>query len=194
MKLKFLILISFAFLLAGSGLIILEPGFFSSPHHRVYSGKITPQHDSQSPTQVLGLSYEDAFVTRVIDGDTIEVSLNGQAKKVRFLGMDTPETVDPRKPVGCFGKEASNETKSLLENKEILMQKDVSETDMYGRLLRFVYLKLDNGQTLFVNDFLVREGYARVLTIPPDTEYQREFQEAQRQATLQKAGLWSKCS
>lgn len=148
---------------------------------------------SQSPARVLGLGFEDAWVTRVIDGDTIEVSLNGQEEKVRLVGMDTPETVDPRKPVGCFGKEASDETKSLLTGREVLMIKDVSETDKYSRLLRYVYLKLSQDQTLFINDFLVRQGYARVLTIPPDVKFEDQFLQAQRDASLQKLGLWSKC-
>lgn len=139
---------------------------------------------------VAGMDGEKALVTRVVDGDTIVVN---DKITVRFVGMDTPETVDPRRPVGCFGKEASNETKSLLTGKIVILQKDTSEKDKYDRLLRLIYLPLDNGQTLFVNDYLVREGFARVKTYPPDVKFESQFLEAEKQAKINKKGLWSKC-
>ena len=131
-----------------------------------------------------------AFVTHVIDGDTIEIE-NGQ--RVRLLGVDTPETVDLRRPVGCFGKQASNKSKELLSGKIVILEKDVSEADKYGRLLRFVYLPLLGDQTLFVNDYLIREGYGKVLTIPPDVKFAEQFLEAQRKARELKKGLWGNC-
>lgn len=137
-----------------------------------------------------GVTGERAVVSRVVDGDTIDLA-NGQI--VRFVGIDTPETVDPRRPVGCFGKEASNETKSLLTGREIILQKDVSDVDKYKRLLRYVFLPLENGQTLFVNDYLVREGFAKVLTYPPDIKYNEEFRQAETDAKEHKKGLWGKC-
>lgn len=143
---------------------------------------------TSSATQ--GIEGEKAYVSKVVDGDTIELS-NG--KSVRLIGMDTPETVDPRRPVGCFGKEASQETKSLLLGREIIMQKDVSETDKYGRLLRYIFLPLDSGQTLFVNDYLVREGYATVYTYPPDVKFNEQLREAEREAKEYKRGLWGRC-
>lgn len=133
---------------------------------------------------------DQAYVTKVIDGDTIELQ-NGQ--RVRLLGIDTPETKDPRRPVGCFGKEASNKTKNLIEGKLVILQKDVSETDKYKRLLRYIFLPLDNGQILFVNDYLVREGFAKALTYPPDVKYNEQFREAERQARDGNKGLWGKC-
>lgn len=133
---------------------------------------------------------ETILVTKVIDGDTIEIA---GGKKVRLLGVDTPETVDPRKSVQCFGKEASNEVKKLLEDKEVILEKDVSETDKYGRLLRFVYLPLPDGKLLFVDDYLIREGFAKVLTIPPDVKFSEQFLQAQREAREAKRGLWEKC-
>lgn len=139
---------------------------------------------------VFGVGGEKAKVTEVVDGDTLKLE-SGQT--VRFIGIDTPETKDPRRPVGCFGKEASNETKSLLEGKEILLEKDISETDKYQRLLRYIYLPLENGQTLFVNDYLVREGFAKVLTYPPDVKYNEQFREAERQAREANKGLWGRC-
>ncbi len=128
-------------------------------------------------------------VTRVIDGDTIVVE---GSIKVRYIGVDTPETVDPRRPVGCFGKEASNFNKQLVEGKMVRLEKDVSETDKFGRLLRYVYLQTDNGE-IFVNDTLARQGYAMVKTYPPDVKYQDQFLQAQQEARQNNRGLWSKC-
>lgn len=134
---------------------------------------------------------EKLLVTRVVDGDTIQLQ-NG--KTVRFIGIDTPETVDPRRPVGCFGKEASNEAKKLMDQKIVILEKDISETDKYNRLLRYVYLSLENGQTLFVNDYLVREGYAKASTYPPDVKFTQQFLEAEKEARVNKKGLWGKCN
>lgn len=156
---------------------------------------------SQSPTlesvpvatnsAVVGIDTEMSLVTKVVDGDTIVLD---SGKAVRFIGIDTPETVDPRRPVGCFGKEASNESKSLLLGKEVILQKDVSDTDKYGRLLRLVFLPLDEGRILFVNDYLVREGFAKVYTYPPDVKFNEQFTEAEKEAKDNKRGLWGRCN
>lgn len=149
--------------------------------------EITPVATS-SATQ--GLTGEKAIVINVVDGDTIELH-NG--KTVRFIGIDTPETVDPRRAIGCFGKEAGLETKDLLNGKEVIMQKDVSETDKYGRLLRYVFLPLEEGQILFVNDYLVRKGFATVVTFPPDVKFNEQFRLAEQEAREYRRGLWGKC-
>src|SRR3989344_1394607 len=125
------------------------------------------------------------LVVRVIDGDTIEIE-GGQ--KVRYIGIDTPETVDPRKPVQCFGVEATNKNKELVSGKRVRLEKDVSEIDKYGRLLRYIYV----GDT-FVNLELVKQGFAYSSTYPPDVKYQSQFTEAQRQAKEQNKGLWGSC-
>lgn len=140
--------------------------------------------------ETFGLEGERAWVANVIDGDTIQL-LDG--KIVRFVGIDTPETVDPKRPVGCWGKQASLETKGLLKGKEVILQKDVSEEDKYGRLLRLVYLPLEDGSLLFVNDYLIRAGFAKALTYPPDISYDERFKSAQEQAKIGKKGLWGKC-
>lgn len=124
-------------------------------------------------------------VVRVIDGDTIEIEGN---KKVRYIGISTPELKDPRKPVGCFAQEAADENKKLVEGKEVSIQKDVSEVDKYKRLLRYVWV----GDT-FINDYLVRQGFAQVSTFPPDVKYQQQFLEAQKEAQENKRGLWKEC-
>lgn len=152
----------------------------NSPSPQVISIKTEATNQSATNTQSTAVK-----VIRVVDGDTIEIE-GGQ--KVRFIGIDTPETVDPRVPVACFGKEASNETKKLLEGKLVTLEKDVSETDKYGRLLRYIFV--DN---LFVNDYLVRQGFAQTSTYPPDVKYQEQFLEAQKEARDNNRGLWSVC-
>ncbi len=126
-----------------------------------------------------------ARVVKVVDGDTIEIE--GGAR-VRYIGVDTPETVKPATPVQCFGKEASAKNKELLEGKIVELEKDVSETDRYGRLLRYVYIG-----DIFVNKYLVDEGFAYSSSYPPDVKYQEIFKEAQKAAQDAKKGLWAGC-
>ena len=125
-------------------------------------------------------------VSRVIDGDTIELATG---EKIRYIGIDTPETVHPKKAVQCFGKEASNYNRQLVEGKKVRLQKDVSETDKYGRLLRYVYLS----DGTFVNLKLVKEGFATAATFPPDVAHAAEFRSAAAVARAAKRGLWGKC-
>jgi micrococcal nuclease len=104
---------------------------------------------------------------------------------VRYIGVDTPETVDPRRPVGCFGREASERNRQLVEGKTVALEKDISETDDFGRLLRYIWA---DGE--MVNATLVREGYAVASTYPPDVKYQELFRSLQRQAMDAGLGLW----
>lgn len=136
----------------------------------------------QSTEEVVN-NQEISKVAHVVDGDTIKLE-NGQV--VRYIGIDTPETVDPRKPVQCFGKEASDKNRELVEGKEVRLEKNVSETDKYGRILRYVYI----GDT-FVNDYLVRNGYAHSYSYPPDVKYQDQFRKAEEEARSNKRGLWA---
>ena len=131
-------------------------------------------------------SSTTSFVIRVIDGDTIEIETG---ERVRYIGMNTPETIDPRREVQCFGKEASEYNKKLVLNKKVRLEKDISATDKYGRLLRYAYLE----DGTFVNLKLVKNGYAFVATYPPDVAYSDEFVVAERQAREAGAGLWSVC-
>ncbi len=132
-----------------------------------------------------GEASESATVARVIDGDTVE--LEG-GRKLRYIGIDTPETVDPRTPVQCFGVEAKEENKRLVDGKTVRLEKDVSETDKYGRLLRYVYV-----DDLMVNDFLVRQGFAHASTYPPDVKYNQQLLEAEQEARENERGLWAEC-
>ncbi|OGE31888.1 hypothetical protein A2631_02060 [Candidatus Daviesbacteria bacterium RIFCSPHIGHO2_01_FULL_44_29] len=165
----------------------------------IYQGIREPTILTSSPSsslQILGEATPSAqlvSVTRVVDGDTLEVSISGGKKTVRLIGINTPETVDPRRPIQCFGNEASNETKRLALGRQVSLQKDVSETDKFGRLLRFVYIKLDDGNFLFLNDYLVRSGFAQVSTYPPDVKLVSRFKEAEAEAQAAKKGLWSAC-
>lgn len=187
-------------LLALLSLLIVIIGFsllwFGLKPQEVILPELTPTPtiisttDESTKSATLGIEGKKAVVTKVVDGDTIQIA-SGQT--VRFIGIDTPETVDPRRPVGCFGKEASNEVKNLLSGKEVVLQKDVSDTDKYNRLLRYIYLPIEGGQYLFMNDYLVREGYATVLTYPPDVKYDKQLIDAQRYAKENGKGLWGRC-
>ncbi len=146
-------------------------------------GQVKSFSTNQNQTSVQNIAQ--FLVKRVIDGDTIEIE-NGQ--KIRYIGIDTPETVHPEKPVQCFGLEASLKNKEMVEGKSVRLEKDVSETDKYGRLLRYVYV----GDTL-VNDFLVRQGFANSSTYPPDIKYQDQFRKAEEEARGNNRGLWSSC-
>lgn len=130
-------------------------------------------------------------IVRVVDGDTVVAHLPGGDEKVRLIGIDTPETVDPRKPVQCFGKEASNRTKELLPpGTAIRLERDVEARDRYGRLLAYVYRVRDG---TFVNLALAEEGFAQPLTIPPNVAYASRFAAASAAARTAGRGLWGAC-
>ena len=128
-------------------------------------------------------------VLRVIDGDTIVVEINGTSEKVRLIGVNTPETVDPRKKVECFGKEASRFVTDILTGTSVSLEADVSqgERDRYGRLLRYVYLP---DGTLF-NKTIIAEGYGYEYTYHIPYRYMNEFKNAQYSAQKLKKGLWA---
>lgn len=189
---KFL-LITTVLVILGSLLLwkgITNFGKLNSDQH---SSKLIQASPTSQESDVAGISGQEAIVIRVLDGDTIEVQIAEAAASVRYIGIDTPETVDPRRPVGCFGRQASNENKKLVEGKKVILSKDVSETDKYGRLLRYVYVKLENGELLFVNDYLIRQGFAKASTFPPDIKYSQAFLEAEREARENRMGLWNSC-
>lgn len=132
------------------------------------------------------LYYE---VISVVDGDTLSVNISGVKDTLRLIGIDTPETVDPRKPVQCFGKEASNKAKALLSGRKVRIEKDPSqgERDKYGRLL--VYIYTENG--LFFNKYMIEQGYAHEYTYNIPYKYQEEFKTAEKIAREQEKGLWA---
>ncbi len=147
-------------------------------------GQVLGQQDAirqEAKTQHVESEF---FVVRVIDGDTIELE-SGQ--KVRYIGIDTPEIHHPTKSVECFGEQAAEKNRALVEGKLVKLEKDVSEVDRYGRLLRYVYV-----DGVMVNELLVREGYARASSYPPDIKYQDKFRAAESQAQQAGEGLWDK--
>jgi endonuclease YncB( thermonuclease family) len=122
-----------------------------------------------------------ARVTHVVDGDTIDVEIDSQTYRVRYIGMDTPERGMP------YYAEATQANANLVAGRQVRLEKDVSETDRYGRLLRYVYV----GDTM-VNAELVRQGYAQAATFPPDVKYQARFRALQREAQAAGLGLWAR--
>jgi micrococcal nuclease len=133
----------------------------------------------------------NARVVRVVDGDTVVIRLGGVDEHMRLIGIDTPETVDPRRPVECFGKEASDHTKELLpKDTRVRVERDAEARDRYDRLLGYVYRASDG---LFVNLAMVADGYAKVLTYPPNVAHTGDFTAAQADARTRNAGLWGAC-
>lgn len=127
-------------------------------------------------------------VTRVVDGDTIEVRLGGKLEDVRLIGVDTPETVKPGTPVQCFGPRASHFSKRLLEGRTVRLTFGVERRDVYGRLLAYVHLGRG-----FVEAMLVRRGLARALTIPPNDRFAPLLEGLALRAARAGRGLWGAC-
>lgn len=140
-------------------------------------------------TSAVPSAAETAVVARVIDGDTIELV---DGRRVRYVGMDTPELTDKDASNwllrSCFAREAMEENRRLVDGKTVRLEKDISDTDRYGRLLRYVYIR-----DVFVNEALVRHGYAKVATFPPDVAHAEELLAAEREARREERGLWSGC-
>lgn len=155
-----------------------------TPDDRLGDRTSTPEA-SAPPGTAASDGVTQALVTRVIDGDTIVVSINGGEFRVRYIGIDTPETVDPRRPVGCFGIEASERNHELVDGAVVGLEKDVSETDSFGRLLRYVWL----GDQM-VNATLVEGGYATASTYPPDVKHSDTLRKLQSEAQASGRGLW----
>lgn len=129
-------------------------------------------------------------VTRVVDGDTIRVQVGDRVERVRYIGVDTPESVKPATPVQCFAKAAAAANARLVAGQRVRLVADVEPRDRYGRLLAYVY-RVDDGR--FVNAALVGAGYARPLTIPPNVRFAERFVALARSAREAQRGLWRAC-
>jgi len=129
-----------------------------------------------------------AEVLRVVDGDTIEVSVGGREEDVRYIGVDTPESVTPGQPVECFGRRASAFNERVVGGREVKLRFDRELRDRYGRLLAYVHA----GPRL-VNAELVRRGYARTLTIPPNDSRAGLLTRLEREAGQAGRGIWGGC-
>lgn len=135
-----------------------------------------------------GPATATALVTRVVDGDTIEARFGGRTEDVRYIGVDTPETVKPGTPVQCFGPRASAFNHRFVEGRRVRLVFGVERRDVYGRLLAYVYLGHRS-----VNGELVRRGLARTLAIPPNTRLSSHFSRLERDASRAGLGLWGAC-
>lgn len=131
-----------------------------------------------------------ARVTRIVDGDTVKASISGTVETVRYIGVDTPETRRPGTPIECFGKAASAHNRALVAGRDVVLRTDAEPRDRYGRLLAYVHRRPDG---LFVNLAMVRDGYATILTIPPNVRHAQRLLDAERAARRRGAGLWSAC-
>jgi micrococcal nuclease len=148
------------------------------------------QGDEDGPPAGADGDGDTGRVVKVVDGDTIHVQLAGGREKVRYIGVDTPETKDPRRPVQCFGRQASDFNARLVGGERVRLVRDIEARDRYGRLLAYVYRARDG---LFVNAELARLGYAQPLSIPPDVRFAGRFAALAREAREEGRGLWAAC-
>lgn len=134
----------------------------------------------------------NAVVDRVVDGDTLVVDTDGVEERVRLIGIDTPESVDPNRPVMCFGKEATAHLNELVPpGTPVRLERDVEARDRYDRLLAYVFRSADGE---FVNLAMVRDGFADQYTFPPNVEHTSTFRAAAREARAGGVGLWGACT
>jgi micrococcal nuclease len=129
-------------------------------------------------------------VVRVVDGDTIHVRVDGHDERVRYIGVDTPEDVKPGTPVQCFARAAAAANERLVAGRQVRLVPDAEARDRYGRLLAYVFRA---GDGRFVNAELVRDGFARTLTIAPNVRYAQRFAGLAADARRAGRGLWSAC-
>lgn len=177
-------------LLAAFGYVAAQGG--TSPQGGIAStAQIAPLQyaASASSTQQIKTGPTLHTVVRVVDGDTIVVDVHGVPTKVRLIGLDTPEAVDPRKSVQCFGEEASQEAHRMLDGQSVRLESDPSQDtyDKYGRTLAYVFLQ---DGTLF-NKYMITEGFGHEYTYRIPYTYQSEFKTAQREARAAGKGLWA---
>lgn len=169
-------------------LLTFTTNSFQNPQG-VLSDKIIPT-STLTPTKTQAIENTADFypVSKVVDGDTIYVLIGGKKQTIRLIGVDTPEMVDPRRPVQCFGKEASAFIKSLLTGKSVRLEVDETQDnkDKYNRLLRYVYLE----DGTLVNQELIVHGYGHEYTYEVPYKYQEAFIQAEKTAQLEKKGLW----
>jgi micrococcal nuclease len=136
-------------------------------------------------------TFGRAQVVRVVDGDTIRVRLDGRTERVRYIGVDTPESVKPGTPVQCYAKRAAAANAALVAGRSVRLVGDVEQRDRYGRLLAYVYREPDGS---FVNAQLVRDGYTRTLTTAPNVAHAHQFAQLAQTARQSGRGLWGACA
>lgn len=154
--------------------------------HTTVTSVVTPKVSDTADIKTPPIYYP---VSSVVDGDTVKINMNGKIQTFRLIGLDTPETVDPRKDVQCFGVEASNKAKELLIGKKVRVEIDSSQGtyDKYNRSLGYIYLE----SGLFYNKYMIEQGYAHEYTYGTPYKYQAEFKTAQKAAQTSKLGFWA---
>lgn len=161
----------------------------STSQNQVQHQTSLPKEDSKEDSK----EFTEATVKRIVDGDTIIVIIQGAEYRLRLIGVNCPEYTSKKEP---YGKEATEYTTKMLDGKTIYLQKDVSETDKYGRLLRYVWLEKpeqiteETIQEKMFNSLLVSQGYAYATTYPPDVAYSSHFKNMQQKAREENTGLW----
>lgn len=134
-----------------------------------------------------------AEVVRVVDGDTIIVRIGSREERLRYIGINAPESVAPNQPVECWGPESARANQEIVGDETVYLERDVSDRDRFGRLLRYVYVEGQDGELELVNRLLVERGYAFASPFPPDVRYDDELQAAERTARELGMGLWTAC-
>ena len=150
--------------------------------------------DAHAATTVATTSSDFFPIVRVVDGDTIVVHKDGKQVKVRLIGLDTPEVVDPRKPVQCFGRAASDEAHNILDGQSVRLETDPSQDlhDKYGRLLAYVYVPASSTpEGILVNKYMIEQGFGHEYTYNAPYKYQKEFKAAESAARTAGRGLWA---
>jgi micrococcal nuclease len=150
----------------------------------VLAARLSTQRDHPAPRGVA------ATVTRVVDGDTVHVDLGGTDETVRYIGIDTPESVKPDTPVQCYAEQASAANARLVRGQDVRLRFDAERRDRYGRLLAYVF-RSDDGT--FVNEQLIRDGDARPLRVAPNIRYAARFATLAAAAKQADRGLWKAC-
>ena len=130
-------------------------------------------------------------IHKVVDGDTVDIDINGNTERVRLIGVNTPETKHPTKPIECFGPEASAYLTQLLpKGTHVRIERDIEARDRYGRMLLYLYRNSDN---LFINLDLISRGYGTPMSIEPNTFHRNDFVYAAALAEASNVGLWKAC-
>ena len=145
------------------------------------------------PEEILITTDETAIVTKVIDGDTIEVRVNGERELVRYIGIDTPEAPRNNQDGECGHETATKQNALLVEGASVRLVADQEDRDRYDRLLRYVYVETETGE-IFVNQVLLETGLAEPLTIPPNTYFANTFLEVSKEAERKNLGIFATCS
>lgn len=171
------------------GDVVNEEYIFGKADEDVEEEVINDEFSEDGTQKTSSVSQSTYKVVKVVDGDTIDVSVDGKVERLRLIGIDTPETKDPRKGVECFGKEANNITTEILLGKNVSLESDEtqSDKDRYGRLLRYVFI--EDGTNF--NEYMIREGYAYEYTYDSAYKYQEKFINAEINARENNRGLWS---